>query len=109
MLDSYRIVLQLGFSLTRVVHKRGTSGQIAQVIQIVKVVPVIAADANVDPMFGDGKPRVNTSAPNVASYFKEPGTADAYLIGQTVEANSDSLCSECVAYDTGQTMQGYLV
>ncbi|EUB64734.1 hypothetical protein ECG_09680 [Echinococcus granulosus] len=26
-------------------------------IQIVKVVPVIAADANVDPMFGDGKPR----------------------------------------------------
>ncbi|EUB64738.1 hypothetical protein EGR_00007 [Echinococcus granulosus] len=55
------------------------------------------------------KSGVGTSAPNVASYFKEPGTADAYLIGQTVEVNSDSLCSGCVAYDTGQTQQSYLV
>ncbi|CDS38283.1 hypothetical protein EmuJ_000566900 [Echinococcus multilocularis] len=55
---------------------------------------------------------VGTSASNVASYFKEPGTADVYLIGQTVtsvEVNRDLLCSACKADDIGRMNQCYLV
>lgn len=90
MTAKQNIKLEVFYSISSVLQPRGTC----------KAVPLKILKA---------KSGVGTSAPNVASYFKEPGTADAYLIGQTVEVNSDSLRSGCVAYDTGQTQQSYLV